>query len=126
MLEALIYFGAVNLDDQNNLEAAPKAVEKKETKKVSQPKNGETIIVKTRKISKPFANIVFRQMDIYTNPASKADVLLAVSDLQFATNNNNSAEVILRGGSPKLTRTYFNDVPIININALIYKSFCQI
>ena len=36
-------------------------------------------------------------------------------DLQFATNNNNSAEVILRGGSPKLTRTYFNDVPIYEI-----------
>lgn len=115
MLEALIHFGAASLDDQNNLDAAPKAIEKKETKKVSQHKNGETIIVKTRKISKPFANIVFRQMDIYTNPASKADVLLAVSDLQFATNNNNSAEVILRGGSPKLTRTYFNDVPIYEI-----------
>ena len=78
MLEALIHFGAASLDDQNNLDAAPKAIEKKETKKVSQHKNGETIIVKTRKISKPFANIVFRQMDIYTNPASKADVLLAV------------------------------------------------
>lgn len=115
MLEALLHFGAANLDEQNNLETAPKAVEKKETKKVTPPKNGETIIVKTRKISKPFANIVFRQMDIYTNPASKADVLLAVSDLQFATNNNNSAEVILRGGSPKLTRTYFNDVPIYEI-----------
>ena len=74
--------------------------------------NGETIIVRAKKLSKPFANITFEKMDIYTNPASKADALLAVADLQFATNNNNSADIVLRGGLARLTRVYFNDVPI--------------
>lgn len=113
MLEALIHFGAEKLDAPAIIDLKP--IEKKETKKLKPLPSGETIIVKSRKISKPFANVVFRQLDIYTNPASKADVLLAVSDLQFATNNNNSAEVILRGGSHKLTRTYFNDIPIYEV-----------
>lgn len=74
--------------------------------------DGETVIVRAKRLSKPFANITFDKMDIYTNPASKADALLAVADLQFATNNNNSADIVLRGGLAKLTRVYFNDVPI--------------
>jgi len=73
---------------------------------------GETVIIRAQRLSKPFANISFEKMDIYTNPASKADALLAVADLQFATNNNNSADIVLRGGLARLSRTYFNDVPI--------------
>lgn len=74
--------------------------------------DGETVIVRSQRLSKPFANVSFDKMDIYTNPASKADALLAVADLQFATNNNNSADIVLRGGSHRLSRVYFNDVPI--------------
>lgn len=74
--------------------------------------SGETVIVRAKKLSKPFANVTFDRMDIYTNPASKADALLAVADLQFATNNSNSADIVLRGGLARLTRVYFNDVPI--------------
>lgn len=72
----------------------------------------EAVIVRVKRLSKPFANVSFDRMDIYTNPASKADALLAVADLQFATNNNNAADIVLRGGSSKLSRVYFNDVPI--------------
>lgn len=89
----------------------PKVEKKEETK----PKNSEIIIVSSKKISRPFANISFKKLDIYTNPASKADAILAVADLQYSTNNSNSAEIILRGGSPRLSRTYFNDVPLYEI-----------
>lgn len=77
--------------------------------------SGETVIVKSKRISKPFSNVSFEKLDIYLNPASKADAILAVADLQFATNNNNSAEISFRGGSPRLSRAYFNDVPIYEI-----------
>lgn len=86
--------------------------EKAQEKDAIKQDAGETIIVRAKKLSKPFANITFDRLDIYTNPASKADALLAVADLQFATNNNNSADIVLRGGLPRLTRVYFNDVPI--------------
>lgn len=115
MLLALIDLATQPLLPAANDEVAQTKVtaEKKEAKK---PNNtGETIIVSSKKISRPFANISFKKLDIYTNPASKADALLAVADLQYSTNNANSAEIILRGGSPRLSRTYFNDVPLYEI-----------
>ncbi|WP_240008636.1 TonB-dependent receptor plug domain-containing protein [Pseudaquidulcibacter saccharophilus] len=86
-------------------------------KKEEKPKpvtkvDGDVVIVKAKIISRPFAQVKMNRLDIYTNPAAKADALLAVSDLQFSTNNNNDADISLRGGSPRLTRIYFNDIPI--------------
>ena len=86
--------------------------QQEESETTDEELNGETVIIRAKRISKPFANITFEKMDIYTNPASKADALLAVADLQYATNNNNSADIVLRGGLARLSRTYFNDVPI--------------
>lgn len=85
---------------------------KQEKPKPAANTDGDVVIVKAKIISRPFAQVKMNRLDIYTNPVAKADALLAVSDLQFATNNNNDADISLRGGSPRLTRIYFNDIPI--------------
>jgi hypothetical protein len=52
------------------------------------------------------------QLDIFLNPASKADPLLAVATLPSATNADESANISLRGSGSDATGIFFNDVPI--------------
>lgn len=52
------------------------------------------------------------QLDIYLNPAAKADPLLAVNSLPAATNADETANVSLRGSPSEATGIYLNDVPI--------------
>lgn len=52
------------------------------------------------------------QMQIYLNPAAKADPLLAVNSLPAATNLDETANVSFRGSPSSATGVYLNDVPI--------------
>ncbi len=52
------------------------------------------------------------QLEIYLNPAAKADPLLAVNSLPAATNADETANVSLRGSPSEATGVYLNDVPI--------------
>jgi len=62
-----------------------------------------------------------RKIEIYTNPAAKADPLLAVNSLPSATPVDESANISLRGSSSLQTGVYFNDVPIYD-----YVKFSQL
>jgi hypothetical protein len=110
MLELLMQFANSDLQ-QPKAEEMPQIVVTKKAQPTAKKLKSDSVIVSAKKISRPYANIGFKKLDIYTNPSAKADALLAVADLQFSTNNN-SAEIVLRGGSPRLSRVYFNDIPI--------------
>jgi hypothetical protein len=73
------------------------------------------IVVRGRKISTQFAGESFRKLDILTSAASRSDALLAVANLPFSTNTENSADVQLRGSAAGLSRVYFNDVPLYEV-----------
>jgi hypothetical protein len=51
-------------------------------------------------------------LDIYLNPASKADVLLAINTLPAATTADETANVRLRGTPAAANTVYFNRVPV--------------
>ncbi len=74
---------------------------------------GETVIVTARPlIAEEFKYVEIRKLEIYTNPAAKADPILAVNSLPSATTTDESANISLRGSSPIETGIYFNNVPI--------------
>jgi len=52
------------------------------------------------------------QMDIYTNPSSKADALIAVQSLPASTSADETANISLRGSPPGETGVFLNNVPI--------------
>ena len=72
----------------------------------------ETVIKARRIISEEFTIEKIEQMDIYTNPLSKADPLLAVNGMASSTTTDESANISLRGSSPAETGIFFNDVPV--------------
>ncbi len=73
----------------------------------------EEAIVKTRSIiSEEFTIAKIDQMDIYLNPLSKADPLLAVNGMASSTTLDESANISVRGSSPSETGIFFNEVPI--------------
>ncbi|MEM8938492.1 MAG: carboxypeptidase-like regulatory domain-containing protein [Bacteroidota bacterium] len=74
---------------------------------------GETIVVTAKPlISEEFKYLDIDKMEIYTNPAAKADPLLAVNALPSSTTVDESANISLRGSRPIETGIYFNNVPI--------------
>lgn len=63
-------------------------------------------------VAEEFTFHKLKRLDIYTNPAAKADPLLAVNSLPAATTQDESASISLRGGSPSQTGIFFNEVPV--------------
>lgn len=81
----------------------------------------EVIVESTPLVSEEFQYEQIKKIEIYTNPAAKADPLLAVNSLPSATPSDESANISLRGGSPAQTGVFFNDVPIYD-----YVKFSQL
>lgn len=74
---------------------------------------GKAVIVTAKSlISEEFQYVKIKKMDIYTNPAAKADPILAVNSLPSATTTDESANISLRGSSPIETGIFLNNVPI--------------
>lgn len=73
----------------------------------------ETIVVRAQPvISEDFAIEKLNKLDIYTNPNSRADPLRAVNSSPASTNNDETANISLRGSPPGETGIFFNNVPI--------------
>jgi hypothetical protein len=73
----------------------------------------DALTVRARRIPNgELASERISQMDIYLNPAAKADPLLAVNSLPSATNPDETANVSFRGSPSAATGVYLNDVPI--------------
>jgi hypothetical protein len=72
----------------------------------------EIVIEGQRLVAEGFDQQKINKMDIYKNPAAKADPLLAVNTLPAATNLDESASVRLRGGLPQETAIFFDGVPV--------------
>ena len=70
------------------------------------------VITGKRIIAEEFTIKQMKQMDIYLNPISKADPILAVNSMPASTTTDESANISLRGSSPAETGIFFNDVPI--------------
>lgn len=73
---------------------------------------GEVIVNAKPLISEEFQYVEIKKLDIYTNPAAKADPILAVNSLPSSTTTDESANISLRGSSPIETGTFLNNVPI--------------
>ena len=73
---------------------------------------GESVVTARRIIAEEFTVKQMKQMDIYLNPASKADALLAVNAMAASTTTDESASISLRGSRPDETGIYLNDVPV--------------
>jgi hypothetical protein len=72
----------------------------------------EVVVTSTRLIAEEFKTNSFSQLDIYLNPSSKADPILAVNALPSATTLDESANISLRGSSPAETGIFLDNVPI--------------
>lgn len=73
----------------------------------------QTVVVRAQPvISEDFAIEKMNKLDIYTNPNSRADPLRAVNSLAASTNNDETANISLRGSPPGETGIFFNNVPI--------------
>lgn len=74
---------------------------------------GQTVTVTAKPlIAEEFKFIQMKKLDIYTNPAAKADPILAVNSLPSSTTTDESANISLRGSSPIETGIFLNNVPI--------------
>ncbi|MEO9482408.1 MAG: carboxypeptidase-like regulatory domain-containing protein [Ekhidna sp.] len=74
---------------------------------------GETVVVTAKPlIAEEFKYMEIKKLDIYTNPAAKADPILAVNSLPSSTTTDESANISLRGSSPLETGVFLNNVPI--------------
>lgn len=72
----------------------------------------EVVVSATRLIAEEFKTNSFNQLDVYLNPSSKADPILAVNALPAATTLDESANISLRGSSPAETGIFLDNVPI--------------
>ena len=72
----------------------------------------ETVVTGRRIIAEEFTIKHIERRDIYLNPVSKADPLLAVNAMPASTTTDESANISLRGSSPAETGIFFNDVPV--------------
>lgn len=70
------------------------------------------VITGQRLIAEEFKTNSFNQLDVYRNPSSKADPVLAVNALPSATTLDESANISLRGSSPAETGIFLDNVPI--------------
>lgn len=72
----------------------------------------EIVVTGQRLIAEEFKTNSFSQLDVYLNPSSKADPILAVNALPAATTLDESANISLRGSSPAETGIFLDNVPI--------------
>ena len=72
----------------------------------------EVVVRATHLIAEEFKTNSFNQLDIYLNPSSRADPILAVNSLPAATTLDESANISLRGSSPAETGIFLDNVPI--------------
>ncbi len=72
----------------------------------------EVVVTAQRLIAEEFKTNSFSQLDVYLNPGSKADPILAVNALPAATTLDESANISLRGSSPAETGIFLDNVPI--------------
>lgn len=72
----------------------------------------ESVVTARRIIAEEFSVKQMKQMDIYLNPASKVDPLLAINAMAASTTIDESANISLRGSRPDETGIYLNDVPV--------------
>lgn len=63
-------------------------------------------------IAEEFSIKKISKLEIYKNPSSKADALLAVNSLASATTLDETANVSFRGSSPAETGVFLNQVPV--------------
>lgn len=74
---------------------------------------GEAVTITSKPlIAEEFQYMELKKIEIYTNPAAKADPILAVNSLPSATTTDESANISLRGSSPVETGIFLNNVPI--------------
>ncbi len=74
---------------------------------------GEDVVISTKRlIAEEFKYLQVSKIEIYTNPAAKADPVLAVNSLPSSTTTDESANISLRGSSPIETSIFLNNVPI--------------
>ncbi len=73
---------------------------------------GEVVVTAAPLIAEEFKYVEIKKLDVYTNPAAKADPILAVNSLPSSTTTDESANISLRGSSPLETGTFLNNVPI--------------
>ena len=78
----------------------------------SSKKLTEVTVSADRIIAEEFTSKKLNKLDIYRNPSAKADPILAVNSMPYATTTDESANISLRGGSPDETGIFLNDVPI--------------
>ncbi|NQU81456.1 MAG: carboxypeptidase-like regulatory domain-containing protein [Bacteroidetes bacterium] len=72
----------------------------------------EATVTAKRIIAEEFTIKQMKQLDIYLNPLSQADPLLAVNSMPASTTTDESASISLRGSSPTETGIFFNNVPV--------------
>lgn len=72
----------------------------------------EVVVVAERLIAEEFRTFKATKLQIYTNPAARADPLLAVNAMPSATTLDESANISLRGSTAQETGIYLNNVPI--------------
>lgn len=72
----------------------------------------EIVIRDEQLVAEEFTIKKLNKLDIYTNPLSKADPLLAVNAMAASTTTDESANISLRGSSPTETGVFFDGVPI--------------
>jgi hypothetical protein len=75
----------------------------------------DAIIITARDpISEQFSVIKLKKLDIYFNPVSQGDPLLAITSLPASTTTDETANPSLRGSSADRSRVILNGVPIYN------------
>lgn len=72
----------------------------------------EVVVVAERLIAEEFRTFKATKLQIYTNPAARADPLLAVNAMPSSTTLDESANISLRGSTAQETGIYLNNVPI--------------
>ena len=74
---------------------------------------GKTVVVTAKPlIAEEFKYQQISKLEIYTNPAAKADPILAVNSLPSSTTTDESANISFRGSSPIETGIFMNNVPV--------------
>jgi len=72
----------------------------------------EVTVMAERLIAEEFRTFKATKLQIYTNPAARADPLLAVNSMPAATTLDESANISLRGSTAQETGIFLNNVPI--------------
>jgi len=72
----------------------------------------EVVVTESRLASEEFKIEKIDQLEIYKSPVAKADPILAVNGLGYATTTDESANISLRGSSPEEGAIFLNNVPI--------------